>query len=93
MREALAAVGLARQALLPARVLSQGQRRRVHLARLASTTRPLWILDEPATALDQDGLAWLQATLATHLQRGGLAVLATHTPIALPAGRTRELQL
>ena len=64
LETALAAVGLAAQSALPARVLSQGQRRRVHLAQLALSTRALWILDEPATALDRQGLAWLEAALS-----------------------------
>ncbi|MEO8848194.1 MAG: cytochrome c biogenesis heme-transporting ATPase CcmA [Casimicrobiaceae bacterium] len=90
---ALGAVGLAAHAALPARVLSQGQRRRVHLALLALSTRPLWILDEPATALDAQGLAWLQATLAAHCAAGGIVVLATHAPIAITGAQLREIAL
>ena len=61
VRAGLAAAGLEAQRALPARVLSQGQRRRIGLARLAAAgaARPLWILDEPATALDDAALAWL----------------------------------
>jgi len=91
--DALGAVGLAAQMTLPARVLSQGQRRRVHLAQLALTTRPLWILDEPSTALDSQGLAWLETTLSAHLVDGGIAVLATHTPLAIAADRVTEIVL
>jgi heme exporter protein A len=91
--EALAAVGLAAQMTLPARVLSQGQRRRVHLAQLALTTRPLWILDEPSTALDDQGLIWLEATLSTHLAGGGVAALATHAPLAIAPDRVKEIAL
>ena len=90
---ALAAVDLAAQAALPARVLSEGQRRRVHLARLASTARPLWILDEPAAALDAAGVRWLAARIVAHLARGGLVVLSTHAPIDLPGARVAELAL
>ena len=93
LETALAAVGLAAQSALPARVLSQGQRRRVHLAQLALSTRALWILDEPATALDRQGLAWLEAALSAHLARGGVAVLATHTPIGVAEGRLTEVTL
>ncbi|MEP7062917.1 MAG: cytochrome c biogenesis heme-transporting ATPase CcmA [Betaproteobacteria bacterium] len=90
---ALAAVRLAAQADLPARVLSHGQRRRVHLALLAMSTRMLWILDEPATALDADGLAWLESALAAHLARGGVAVLATHAAIDVGTARFTEIAL
>ena len=92
-REALAAWSLSRQRALPARVLSQGQRRRVGLARLKLARRPLWLLDEPATALDTAGVAELQRTLADHLARGGIAVIATHQELALPAAAVRALCL
>lgn len=91
--DALAALGLSRQSSLPARVLSQGQRRRVHLAKLALTRRPLWILDEPATALDAEGLEWLAATLSAQLARGGVVVTATHVPLPLDADRMTEVVL
>ncbi len=91
--DALTALGLSRQSSLPVRVLSQGQRRRVHLAKLSLTQRPLWILDEPATALDADGLEWLAATLSAQLARGGVVVTATHAPLQLAAGLTTELAL
>jgi len=90
---ALAEVGIAAHGALPARVLSQGQRRRVHLALLALSTRALWILDEPATALDAQGLAWLEATLAGHCARGGIAVLSTHVPVMIDAADVAEITL
>jgi len=93
VRRALAIVALDRQASLPARVLSQGQRRRLGLARLAVTRRPLWLLDEPATALDADGIALLTRLIADHLERGGFAVAATHQTLALPTSRVRTLAL
>ena len=61
--EALDRVALARRHVLPARALSQGQRRRIGLARLRVLRKPLWILDEPATALDADGTALFGAML------------------------------
>ncbi len=64
--EALDEVALGRQRRLPVRVLSQGQRRRIGLARLRLVERPLWILDEPLTALDADGVDVLRALLAAH---------------------------
>ncbi len=79
--------------MLPARALSQGQRRRIGLARLRVLRKPLWILDEPATALDADGTALLGAMLAEHLDGGGTAVVATHQSIDLPPGRMATLAI
>jgi len=90
---ALDAVALSRQRHLPARVLSQGQRRRIGLARLTLVDRLLWLLDEPVTALDAAGTALLARLVGDHLNRGGLAVAATHTPLDLPATRMRTLAL
>lgn len=74
----LARVGLARQARLSFGRLSAGQRRRVSLARLAGSQRPLWLLDEPVTALDSAGQALFGELLDDHLSRGGIAIVATH---------------
>lgn len=93
IREALDNVALSRQRSLPARVLSQGQRRRIGLARLTLLPRPLWILDEPVTALDAAGTELLARIVAGHLAKGGLAVAATHAPLGLPAARVRALAL
>jgi heme exporter protein A len=90
---ALADAGLDAQRDSPARALSAGQRRRVGLARLALTPRPLWLLDEPATALDAPGLRLLTQLLCTRLREGGAIVVATHQPIDLPAERTGTLEL
>jgi len=92
-RDALASVALERQARLPARALSQGQRRRLGLARLSLSRRPLWLLDEPATALDSAGIALLKRLLSGHLERGGCALVATHQPLELPANEVRALSL
>ena len=89
--DALDNVALSRQRALPARVLSQGQRRRIGLARLSLLPRPLWILDEPVTALDAAGAELLARLVAGHLAKGGLAVAATHAPLGLPAARVRPL--
>ena len=78
---------------IPARVLSQGQRRRVALARLNLVRRRLWVLDEPATALDAPGLATLETRVNAHLAAQGVAVIATHQPLALVAGAVRSLEL
>ena len=85
--QALQRIGLADQLDLPARVLSQGQRRRVGLARLfLSNARPLWVLDEPFTALDVRAVADLAATLSQHCDAGGMVMLTTHqdAPFARP---------
>lgn len=80
--DALAQAGLSSRAEVPARALSQGQRKRVALARLPlSTNAPLWVLDEPFNALDSLASAWLIGTLARHLREGGIVVLTSHQPV------------
>jgi heme exporter protein A len=77
--DALEALGVARQADLPVRHLSQGQRRRVALARIAlAKAAPLWILDEPFNALDAQAVAQVEKMLAEHVAQGGMVVMATH---------------
>jgi heme exporter protein A len=93
LKEALASVSLERQARLPARALSQGQRRRLGLARLALSRRPLWLLDEPATALDTAGITLLKRLLTGHLEHGGSALVATHQALEIPAAHSRALSL
>jgi heme exporter protein A len=88
---ALEEVGLARRRSLPARRLSAGQRRRVGLARLMLDPAPIWILDEPLTALDDDGQALFARTLSRHIERGGLALVATHHDLALAPARVLRL--
>ena len=82
---ALHCFGLARCEALPAKVLSQGQRRRVSLARLILSEKlPLWILDEPFIALDTAAVDYVQTLIAEHVARGAMVVLTTHqeAPIA-----------
>lgn len=82
---ALRCFGLAHCAALPAKVLSQGQRRRVSLARLILSEKlPLWILDEPFIALDTAAVDYMQTLIAQHVARGATVVLTTHqeAPIA-----------
>jgi heme exporter protein A len=88
---ALAALGLDRLADLPAAYLSAGQRRRLSIARLMAVRRPIWLLDEPASALDRDGRERLAGLMRQHLAGGGLIVAATHGPIGLE--RAKELRL
>ncbi len=75
---ALEAVGLAGFEDVPAAQLSAGQQRRVALARLELTPRPLWVLDEPFTAIDRDGVAALEARLVAHARAGGCVLVTTH---------------
>jgi heme exporter protein A len=91
--EALDAVDLRELAPLQVRRLSQGQRRRLALARVAMSGQSLWLLDEPTAALDTDGEARFHALLDAHLSAGGLAVVATHHPLALPLERLIDLDL
>ena len=90
-RRALAAVGLAALADLPAAYLSAGQRRRLSLARLLAVPRPIWLLDEPTSALDREAQDMLAGLMQQHLAGGGLIIAATHGPIGLD--RAKELRL
>ncbi|MCC6210562.1 MAG: cytochrome c biogenesis heme-transporting ATPase CcmA [Burkholderiales bacterium] len=92
--KALERLGIARLADLPARYLSQGQRKRVALARLAlSAEIPLWLLDEPYAALDVDGIASVRDLCAAHLARGGLVVLTSHQDVDIAAAAMQALDL
>jgi heme exporter protein A len=90
-RAALARLGLAHAIDFPVRLLSAGQRRRVALARLLVANRPLWLLDEPATALDAAAQGALTAILQRRLQEGGIIVAAAHAPLGLEGAQ--ELRL
>ncbi|MEC5398383.1 cytochrome c biogenesis heme-transporting ATPase CcmA [Uliginosibacterium sp. H1] len=80
--EALTRIGLARQIGLPCKLLSQGQRRRVGLARLyLGHTRPLWVLDEPFTALDAAAVTALSAHIDGHVAAGGAVLFTTHQDV------------
>lgn len=91
---ALTRVGMAGRRHAPVRTLSQGQRRRVALARLAAATGPaLWLLDEPYDALDDDGVSLLDGILAEHAGRGGIVVLTSHLPLRVASPAPVEVQL
>ncbi len=91
--EALRALGLAGCENLPARVLSQGQRRRVALARLAlSEAVPLWILDEPFAALDAAAVEHVQNLIAEHVSRGAAVILTTHLEAGIAATLRIDLE-
>lgn len=78
---------------LPARALSQGQKRRVALARLWLSRMPLWVLDEPFTALDNEAGSLLEGQMEAHLGRGGMVVLTTHHALGITAEQFKVLRL
>jgi heme exporter protein A len=90
---ALATVGFAHADQRLARQMSAGQQRRVALARVQLLDCALWMLDEPTSNLDTAGQEMFSRLLAAHLQRGGLAVVATHQSLSLSQGQLQELQL
>lgn len=91
---ALEKLGLDNVRNLPCKALSQGQRRRVALARLClSASRPLWIVDEPFTALDTAALAVIKDLLESHIEAGGIVVLTTHQEIAIAARAICRVEL
>lgn len=80
--EALAAVGLQGYEQVPCHSLSAGQNRRVSLARLYMSQAPLWVLDEPFTAIDKQGVQAKEQLLAAHIARGGSVIITTHHDLA-----------
>jgi heme exporter protein A len=88
---ALARLGLAGQRDLPARFLSQGQRRRLALARFTAIPARLWLLDEPTSGLDEASVATVEALVAEHCAAGGLAVVSTHLALRLPGASALDL--
>lgn len=90
---ALAAVNLKGFEDVPCHTLSAGQQRRVALARLYLNPPPLWILDEPFTALDKQGVAQLEEHLAQHCEAGGMVVMTTHHSLTRKPAGYRELDL
>jgi heme exporter protein A len=94
LRAALAEQGLAAVADLPARLLSQGQKRRVALCRLGfSADQPLWVLDEPFAALDAASVVRVAAVVVDHLRRGGMAIFTTHQEVEFAGAQVRSLEL
>ncbi|WP_110969417.1 cytochrome c biogenesis heme-transporting ATPase CcmA [Pseudomonas huaxiensis] len=91
--QALEAVGLRGFEDVACHTLSAGQQRRVALARLYLDSPPLWILDEPFTALDKQGVAQLEAHLARHCENGGMVVLTTHHTLERTPSGYRDINL
>jgi heme exporter protein A len=88
---ALEGFELAPLADVPAAYLSAGQQRRLALARLLASPRPLWLLDEPDAGLDAANRAHLARAVAAHRADGGIAVIATHGELAVAAPHVLEL--
>ncbi|CAO2825335.1 unnamed protein product [Amaranthus hypochondriacus] len=80
---ALELMGLGKLAKEKARMLSMGQRKRLQLARLLAIDRPIWLLDEPSVALDDDGVKLLEHIISEHRKKGGIVFVATHLPIEI----------
>ena len=90
---ALRRMGLRGRETLPVKVLSQGQRRRVALARLLVGRAALWILDEPLTALDVGAVGLMQELIGEHLANNGMVIYTTHQPLDVAGVVTRRLSL
>lgn len=90
---ALAQAGLGGYEDIPVNQLSAGQQRRVALARLWLTRATLWILDEPFTAIDVNGVERLTQRMAQHTERGGIVILTTHQPINVATDKIRRIAL
>jgi heme exporter protein A len=91
--QALDQIGLRGMEDLPTKVLSQGQKKRVALARLLVTQTRLWILDEPFVALDKQAVVLLEQVIRDHIANGGLAIVTTHQEVSLTRGKVKELKL
>ena len=90
---ALRRMGLRGRETFPVKVLSQGQRRRVALARLLTSKASLWILDEPLTALDVGAVGLMQELIGEHLCKQGMVIYTTHQPLEVAGVETRRLTL
>lgn len=90
---ALQQVGLAHRRRFQVRQLSQGQKRRLNIARLILSTQKLWLLDEPLTALDDAGINLLIGVIEQHGRAGGMVVMATHQTFPITAPVIKELRL
>lgn len=92
-RAALKQVGLESRQHLPTRFLSEGQRRRAALSRLIISTAKLWLLDEVFAALDTSAVELVRTVIEGHLNKGGMAIVATHHELMISAGSFQRLEL
>jgi len=91
--EVLGEIGLKGHEDLPSKHLSQGQKRRVALARLLANQASVWILDEPFTALDLAAVQLLQEVIKRHIENGGIAIVTTHQEVEMIGAHTRSIDL
>ena len=91
VEDALARFALDRLASVPSGYLSAGQKRRLALARVLCAARPIWLLDEPTTSLDQESTTQLASVINAHVASGGVAIAATHLDLGLEPARTLQL--
>ncbi|MBF0247235.1 MAG: heme ABC exporter ATP-binding protein CcmA [Alphaproteobacteria bacterium] len=91
VRDGLATFDIAHLYDVPGRFLSAGQKRRVNLARIIAAPAPLWLLDEPTTALDKATIKRLENAIADHRSGGGMVVLSTHADIDMPGANVLNL--
>ncbi|CAM2794291.1 cytochrome c biogenesis heme-transporting ATPase CcmA [Vibrio rarus] len=91
--QALTKVGLAGREDIPVAQLSAGQQRRVALARLWLSKHPLWILDEPLTAIDKQGVKVLEQLFLQHIEHGGMVLLTTHQDLFTDNSQLRKIRL
>jgi heme exporter protein A len=92
-REVLRNMGIGGRESLPARLLSEGQRRRVALARLAVCNTSVWLLDEVLTSLDRVAIGLVRSLIEEHLRAGGIAIVATHQELGLSGVSLQRLEL
>ena len=90
--ETLAALGLDRLLDIPVRYLSTGQRKRAAMAVLINRAAPIWLLDEPLSGLDANGIALVTAQILNHLENGGLALIASHQQVEIASLRMLALE-
>ena len=90
---ALERMGLGCRMHLPARLLSEGERRRAAIARLVVGRSSLWLLDEVLTSLDRIAVETIQLVIEDHLAAGGMAIVATHQELKLSSGRSQRIEL
>lgn len=91
--ELLSAVGLSARAHVPCGHLSAGQKRRLSLARLILSQKPIWIMDEPTAAMDSEGVELIHGLISAHVARGGSAIIASHHAPRIAGSATRQLIL
>ena len=91
IEEALDMVGLPQVAALPFGYLSTGQKRRIAIAKLLVSHRPVWLLDEPTAGLDAASERQFAALMGAHLEEGGIIVAATHIPLGLEGVKNLRL--